>query len=133
MTIYESWKDINGYNGAYQINNNGRVRSLKNKQGIRKKPLILKQGFNIMGYRYILLHKKGKNKNHSIARLVASHFVKNPHNKPHVNHIDGIKTNNNYINLEWVTEAENSRHAVNMGLVKRGEEHSQPKLTNGFG
>ena len=58
----------------------------------------------------------GKHKLVTIHRLVAIHFISNPDNKPQVNHIDGDKTNNNIINLEWVTAQENNIHARKTGL-----------------
>ena len=56
-------------------------------------------------------------KNQFIHRLLAQSFIPNPENKPHVNHIDGIKTNNSICNLEWVTCQENSQHAVDIKLI----------------
>lgn len=55
--------------------------------------------------------------NKSIHRLMAETFLPNPENKAHVNHIDGNKLNNTLTNLEWVTEQENSQHAVDNKLT----------------
>ena len=73
------------------------------------------------------LYSEGKRRYVLIHRLVAKYFVDNPLNKPHVNHIDGDKTNNKSKNLEWVTPYENTRHACDAGLYK-GLTTSQIKL-----
>lgn len=54
----------------------------------------------------------------SIHRLVAKHFIPNPYDYPQVNHIDGNKHNNDYLNLEWVTSERNNNHALEIGLRK---------------
>jgi len=61
-------------------------------------------------------HVSIRNRSYSIHRLVAKAFIANPDNKPQVNHIDGNRSNNNYKNLEWVTNKENADHAHNNGM-----------------
>jgi hypothetical protein len=108
--IEEVWKDIDGYEGLYQISNYGNVKTLSyQRTGI---PKILSPRFDGGGYVRVALYKNGVAKTYSVHRLVAKHFIENPFNCEEVNHIDGNKTNNNVDNLEWVTSKENSSHAV---------------------
>lgn len=78
-------------------------------------PKKLSLVYHKSGYVRVSVGKKTKGLVH---RLVAETFIPNPDNKPMVNHIDGDKTNNHISNLEWVTNAENVRHAF---ALKRGE------------
>lgn len=57
-----------------------------------------------------------------VHRLVASHFIPNPHNKKVVNHIDCDRSNNHIDNLEWVTTKENLAHAMTVGSLRRNEQ-----------
>lgn len=117
----EVWKDIAGYEGAYQISNFGRVKSLEREVNIRlfnvgltkrKVPeLIRKQIIYKNGYVGVQLHKQQKVKLHLIHRLVAQAFLPNPENKPEVNHKNGDKLDNRVENLEWVTASENEQHS----------------------
>ncbi len=83
------------------------------------------------GYLRVTLYKDGSRKNFLIHRLIATHFIPNPENKPQVNHIDGNKINNNIDNLEWVTPSENTQHAYDTGLQGKqlGESNGGSILT----
>lgn len=104
----EIWKDIKGYEGHYQISNLGRVKSLKNYRG--NGDIILKE-INRLGYLHVSLCREGKIINYKIHRLVCMAFLDNKENKPCVNHINGEKTDNRLVNLEWVTYSENEKHS----------------------
>lgn len=111
----EIWKDIEGYEGDYQVSNLGRVKSYKFK---KEEVAILKPHKSKREYFVVYLNKKCKRKACKIHRLVAQAFIPNPSNKELVNHIDGDKLNNNVSNLEWSTHGENVRHALKNGLIK---------------
>lgn len=124
--MVEIWKDIIGYEGTYQISNLGRIKSLERilpSDGIRvqshRKERLLKGNKDRKGYHRISLSVNCvKSKMLSKHRLVAIYFVDNPYNKPEVNHINGIKSDNRAVNLEWVTRSENQYHAYATGLKK---------------
>lgn len=120
----ENWKDIEGYEGIYQISNYGRVKSLKPRY---KNKSILKARTNIYGYSMVYL-SYNKRKEYRVHRLVAQAFIDNPENKPQVNHKDGNKKNNNVENLEWCTSSENNLHACKTGLMS-GFKHHNSKFT----
>lgn len=132
----EIWKDIAGFEGKYQISNLARVKSL-NRVVIRGngvpqtiKERILKTCLNPSGYEHAVVQNGVKTKHLSVHRLVAIAFIDNPKGKKYINHIDGVKTNNQISNLEWVTRSENELHAHRIGLKdSRGEKASRSKLT----
>lgn len=117
----EMWKDVEGYEGLYQVSNYGRVKNLERKIpyrfGLRTIPeRILKNCENEYGYLYVRLCKETNSKKYKIHRLVANAFIENPDNKKCVNHKDGNKKNNCVDNLEWVTHSENMQHAADNKL-----------------
>ena len=115
----EIWKDINGYEGYYQVSNTGKVRKINGNTYNYSKPKVfmLKQVDNGRGYMKVFLHRDNKCKQPLVHRLVAEAFIQNPEGKPHINHKDGIKTNNAVGNLEWCTRSENMLHAFKTGLA----------------
>ena len=117
-TNMETYKNIIGFNGVYQISNLGNVRNIKTNK-------ILKPRIHTNGYLRVSLCINGLAKDYLIHRLVASTFINNPLNKSDVNHIDGNKQNNNLINLEWATRSENQKHAFAIGLNKISDEHKK--------
>lgn len=123
----EIWKDINDYEGYYQISNQGSVRSVDRFDGVHdRKGTVIKQNLKQNGYLQVGLRKHNGRKWFGVHRLVAIHFIENPGNKPQVNHIDGNKRNNTVENLEWVSEKENQNHASVTGLrsnMPKGENH----------
>ena len=123
----EEWKDIADYEGFYQISNLGRVKSFPRKF-TTKKPRILKGKPTPKGYLQVSLSTNNKVFPKYIHRLVADAFVFNAFDKLEVNHKDGDKKNNKANNLEWVTHAENQRHAGKNGLMASGERSARLKL-----
>lgn len=136
--MVEIWKDIENFEGMYQVSNLGRIKSLArvktlingNRLTINEK--VLQGHIDTKGYIQVELRKDGKRNISCVHRLVASAFIENPESKEQVNHIDGNKTNNRVENLEWVTCEENIHHAWNNGLNKalKGQQHCNSKLTD---
>ena len=108
--LLEIWKDIEGYEGLYQVSNLGRVKSLKVSK--IKSERIRKSYQQSSGYISIVLCKNGKVTNHKIHRLVANAFIDNPDNLPEVNHMDEDKTNNCVDNLEWCDSSYNKNYGT---------------------
>jgi hypothetical protein len=119
----EIWKNIEGYEGLYQVSNLGRVRSLNYKNTGRKK--ILSAGKTKGGYLHVVLCKNGKLSCKYIHRLVAEAFIPNPNNLPEINHKSEDKTLNTVKSLEWCDRVYN----INYGSgIKRGAQNRQKPI-----
>ena len=143
-TIEEIWKGVIyqgiDYSWRFECSNLGRIRNAINKH-------INTPHKSGVGYFQICTTVNDKRKNIKVHKAVAESFIDNPNNLPVVNHKDGNKENNNVDNLEWVTHKENSRHAIDLGLLSydsnnnskydedgnyiySGENNNLSKLTN---
>ncbi len=104
--MVEEWRDIDGFEGLYQISSLGRVKSLRNEK-------ILSYNKKGKGYLGVNLWKNGNGYNKYVHRLVAKAFIPNHNNLPEVNHKDEIKEHNCVENLEWC----NRKYNVNYGTA----------------
>ena len=116
MNKNEVWKDVAGYEGYYQVSNEGRVRSVdryvNSRNGKRlSKGKLLRPKQNVDGYLCLTLSKKNQISLVRVNRLVAEAFIDNPDELPVVNHIDRNKINNNADNLKWCTVEYNARYS----------------------
>lgn len=141
--MIEIWKDIEGYEGMYQVSNLGRVKSLERwqynpvcqdcKQYVPERIKTAsnkKENGKKQGYLTMVLYRNNKGKNVYVHRLVAEAFIPNPEGKETVNHKNGDKHDNRAENLEWNTYSENNAHAMKTGLNttehKRNKRGSMP-------
>lgn len=108
--MQEIWKDIEGYEGLYQVSNYGRIKSLDYRhKGI---PKIMVSGKQNNGYMNVGLWKDRQKTTYYIHRLVAKAFLPNPDGLPEVNHIDECLSNNMVTNLEWCTSEYNANYGT---------------------
>lgn len=121
MSSTEVWKDIEDFEGLYQVSNLGRVRSLDriDKNGQFRNGRVLADKHNNRGYHTIALYRGGNTKYWLIHRLVAIAFLDNPDSLPEVNHKDENKANNAASNLEWCTSAYNLNYGTRKERIKR--------------
>lgn len=134
----EVWKNIDGYDGIFQVSNLGSVRSVDRfvngaygKRWIKGKyfkPVLNKSD----GYLRVVFMVDGVSKRHYVHRLIANAFLPKINGKEYVNHIDGNKLNNSISNLEWCTLKENQQHAFRIGLNhgKSGTANNNAKLSS---
>lgn len=125
----EIWKDVVGYEAQYMVSSTGRVKSkprtlrFVSKRGneawrtTSEKTLAL----NTARHGYVLAHLQVGHvrKAHTVHALVMSAFVGPRPEGMEINHINGDKSDNRVLNLEYVTRSENKKHAVRIGLNRQ--------------
>ena len=111
----EIWKNINGYEGYYQVSNYGKIKTFNAYHHKGKEMICIGRKLN-NGYIGFSLQKEKIIKQELVHRLVAKAFIPNPENKKVINHINGIKNDNRVENLEWCTQKENINHSIKTGL-----------------
>ena len=125
-------KPIGGYETLYAATPDGKVFSIKGSRQSGFNPQSLTPRKVSLGYHGITLCKDGVFKQCLLHRIIAQTFIPNPENKPTINHKDGNKQNNCVANLEWCTQKEQIKHAIETGLTtfKTGENARNVKLSN---
>lgn len=129
--MLEFWRAVPNTNNNYIVSNLGNVKSRHNKYTHKideyklLKPYKTKKG-------YLAVKIKEHNTARPVHRLVAEAFIPNDEKKPQVNHINGIKTDNRVENLEWVTNKENVRHAIETGLCDNKNINQIVQLTKDY-
>ena len=128
----EIWKDIEGYEGLYQVSNLGRIKSLdrymNNKYGtktLKKGKILINSIIKRTGYLRVSLAKNGTFISKQVHRLVANAFLPNPNNYPIINHKDENKQNNNVNNLEWCTVEYNNNYGTHNFKISKSHKINQ--------
>lgn len=129
MLDSEEWRPVLGYEGLYEVSNQGRVRALQAVKGY-KAGRLRKITQNQYGYQYVPLSKNGKARNHFLHVLVAEAFWGPKPAGLVVNHKNGVKTDCRLENLEFVTPRENCLHRSRVLGKCRGEAHYKARFTD---
>ena len=112
----EIWLPVVGYEELYEVSSYGRVKSLNFSGG--KKEKIMKQSFDCRDYLKVRLTKDGKTKTFRTHKLVATAFIPNVENKPEIDHVNTMPTDNRVENLRWSTHKENMNNELTKEKMK---------------
>lgn len=130
----ERWRPCVGFEGLYEVSDQGRVRSVlrvvKNRgSGLMnsRKGMLRRQEKTWNGYMRVPLSKNGKAYKRLVHRLVASAFVKGRGRV--VRHKNGQRDDNRATNLMWGTHSDNAQDSIKHGTFVRGERNGRAKLT----
>ena len=115
----ETWKLIPDW-PEYEVSSLGNVKRIVPAQGAKVGRILRPSIYPKTGYKYVMLQHRKHGKHMLIHRLVALAFLGKPPTQKHeCNHINGIKLDNHFQNLEWVTHAQNGQHSYRMGMTKK--------------
>lgn len=126
----EEWRDIEGYEGLYEVSSEGRIRSVdrvveySNGRNHFYKSKLLRQLKDRDGYMVVNLYKEKTSRQYRVHRLVAEAFLPNPDNLPVCNHKDENPSNNNVENLEYCTQKYNVNYGTSQ--LRRADAISKP-------
>lgn len=131
----EIWKEIEGYEGLYEVSNLGNIRSIDRITcGRKQKGRVLRQTVNKnTGYLSVGLCKNGNRKTYTVHRIVGKAFVENVDNKDTINHINENKLDNRAENLEWLSLSENLRYGTRDERAKKNHVTKRGKAHSGYG
>lgn len=109
----ETWKDIPGWEGFYQVSDQGRIRSLdrmvQGKWGLQRvRGQLMSTVIRNDGYITVHLRREGKRTNHLVHRFVLEAFVGPCPEGMEARHLNDVKTDARLENLEWGTRSENN-------------------------
>ncbi len=134
--MQEEWRDIPGLEGVFQVSNLGQVRSFtRKKKGYRSgvlkggiiRPQVTEKGYLKVDFRYNNVRYIYK-----VHRLVMLVFMGVPQEGMTVNHKNGIKFDNRLENLEYMTQRENVRHAIEVLEIRYGTYmHKKMRIIRG--
>lgn len=130
-TSIEQWKPVKGFEGVYEVSDQGRIRRLTTRVGrVRQEPRLLKAHISAFGYERVFLYRTSRIRRY-VHNIVMEAFVGDRPEKYDVNHKDGNRANNALSNLEYLTRAENIRHGRDVLGHVGGGKKGQPtyKLT----
>lgn len=129
--INEIWKNVDGYNGKYQVSNLGRVRNT-NYRGTGEVRLVSIQEQKFTSYQYANLTYGKTTRTYLVHRLVALAFIDNPNNLEQIDHKNNNRTDNRVSNLRWVSRKTNNgrKHArLQRSLNSKPGEHKAITIT----